>query len=103
MIKLIQFSKENCLPCKVMKLHINNEVTKNSKINYDYIDIQNINNTDYGELLSVIISQGKYKSLPLFVIVEEIENEPTAGVIEILHTTKYKEIDEVLSKYFIEE
>lgn len=99
MIKLIQFSKQACTPCKLMRLHINNLMIENKKLNYEYIDIENGTN-DYQEALSIIISTTNLRSLPLFCIVEERENDNTVGVIDYFHTRKYEEIDEKIKEYF---
>lgn len=103
MIKLVQFGRESCIPCKVMNIYLSKKINENLNINFEYIDIDKIQKKDtYSELLNVIISQKKYKSLPLFTVIEDNENDISIGVIEIFHTTSYKDMDEILNKYFSE-
>ena len=104
MIKLIQFGRESCIPCKIMNIHILKKIKENPNINFEYINVDTVKDQDtYSELLNVILSQNKYKSLPIFSVVEDDNNEISIGVIEIFHTTSYPEIDKVLDKYFKEE
>ena len=104
MIKLIQFGRNTCVPCKVMNIYISKKINENPNINFEYIYVDYIKKEDnYSELLNVILSQKKYKSLPLFTIIEDDDRDISIGVIDIFHTTSYSEIDEVINKYFNEE
>ena len=61
MIKLIQFGRESCIPCKVMNIHISNKINENTNINFEYVNVDQIRSEDtYSELLKVIVNQKKY-------------------------------------------
>lgn len=66
-MNIIQFSRQSCPPCQMLKRKLNSIISIKNNIKYTYVDIDTFDLLDHEQLF---VNLQHYRSLPIVAVIE---------------------------------